>query len=87
MHNPQTHRHVLQNLDVYIREVRREQVLGPLAVGTIRFRKYHDSIFCDGLLSVPDLSKRSFSPMGKKIAHSNEVLDGHVLELSCRRIG
>ena len=40
----------LQNLDVYIREVRREQVLGPFAVGTIRFRKDHDPIFCYGLL-------------------------------------
>ena len=42
--------YALQNLDVYIREVRREQVLGPFTVGTIRFRKDHDSIFCDGLL-------------------------------------
>ena len=52
-HAQQRDTHALENLDVYIREVRREQVLGPFAVGTIRFRKDHDSIFCNGLLPAP----------------------------------
>jgi hypothetical protein len=46
----QRHDHALQNLNVYIRKVGREQVLGPCAERTIRFREDHDSILCDSLL-------------------------------------